>query len=199
MKTPKFGYIYQQGPFFILPRFRWPLEGWLLIGLLDYWHILALYFAIALPVMSSPSLRISLTKAALLSRANQPSNGGNHPIVAAQLCFFGKPGPYAACAGTWNIALLAAVHPYFIGLHPSDSLGLVLFWCEALLTILFPPAAGLEPTPVSVIKPLTITQSGIWCQRVESNHWPLPYEGSVLTDWTTRAYVCALCVDSSHT
>lgn len=158
MKTPKFRSINGQGPFFVYTGFRWPLLWWLLIGLLGYWHILALYFAIAIPWMSSPSARDSLTKAALLSRANQSSNGGNHPIVAAQLCFFGKPGPYAACAGTWNIALLAAVHPYFIGLHPSDSLELVLFWCEALLTTLF-PMMGIEPTSVSVIKPLTATRS----------------------------------------
>ena len=26
-----------------------------------------------------------------------------------------------------------------------------------------------------------------WYQRVDSNHRPLPYEGSVLTDWTTQA------------
>lgn len=49
----------------------------------------------------------------------------------------------------------------------------------------------------SACKPLHYTY--LWCQRVESNHWPLPYEGSVLTDWTTRAYVIsASCVDSSH-
>lgn len=44
----------------------------------------------------------------------------------------------------------------------------------------------------------TITLYLLWCQRVESNHRPFAYEANVLTDWTTRAYVCALCVDSSH-
>ena len=43
-------------------------------GLLDYEHILPVYFALAIPWMSSPSGRDSLTKAVLLPRANQSSS-----------------------------------------------------------------------------------------------------------------------------
>ena len=42
-------------------------------GLLGYEHILPVYFALAIPWMSSPSGRDSLTKAVLLPRANQSS------------------------------------------------------------------------------------------------------------------------------
>lgn len=27
-----------------------------------------------------------------------------------------------------------------------------------------------------------------WCQEVESNHWPFPYEGNALTNWAIKAY-----------
>ena len=45
----------------------------IVIGLLGYEHILPVYFALAIPWMSSPSGRDSLTKAVLLPRANQSS------------------------------------------------------------------------------------------------------------------------------
>ena len=50
-------------------------------GLLGYEHILPVYFALAIPWMSSPSGRDSLTKAVLLPRANQSSvSVGTHPV-----------------------------------------------------------------------------------------------------------------------
>ena len=44
------------------------------------------------------------------------------------------------------------------------------------------PAVGIEPTPVSVIKPLTTTFTGMWCQEKDSNLRPIGYEPIALVN-----------------
>ena len=73
MKNTKFRSIHGQGPFFTLYRISLTSPVMIVTGLLGYWHILPVYFAIVIPWMSSSSGQDSLTNAALLPRANQSS------------------------------------------------------------------------------------------------------------------------------
>jgi hypothetical protein len=67
MKTPKIRLVSDTFALFCLSSLITQMI--LPLGLLGYEHILTLYFALAIPWMSSPYHRDSLTNAALLSRA----------------------------------------------------------------------------------------------------------------------------------
>ena len=61
----------------------------------------------------------------------------------------------------------------------------VQVWPIAAFSVIYPSGASLG-VGVCGGNP---TNRSLWCQRVESNHWPSAYEADVLTNWTTRAYV----------
>ena len=98
-----------------------------MIGLLGYWHILALYFAIALPMMSRPSVGSHSPR---LHFCREPIShltcvGGNHPCmsVAAQPVSLWETTPHRRPYDA-RIMPTAAVHRYQLGLYPSEvSLG----------------------------------------------------------------------------
>ena len=98
MKNTKFRSTHEQGPFhprtrpvFCLYRISLTSPVMIVIGLLGYWHILPVYFAITLPMMSRPSVgyrspRLHFCREPISHLA---SVGGNHPCisVAAQPVF----------------------------------------------------------------------------------------------------------------
>ena len=142
-----------------------------------YW-VIGIFLRFILPSLSRGCLAHTIgTHSPRLHFCREPIShlacvGGNHPCisVAAQPVSLWETTPHRTPYDA-RIMPTAAVHRYQLGLYPSEvPLGSRDFLVLGRPTEPTIPAAGLEPTPVSVIKPLTITQSGIWCQRVESNH-----------------------------
>ena len=158
--------------------------------------------------MSSPYYQNSLTKAALLSRANQSS----------YICRW-EPPLYIGCRTTCvslgrPLPICCHINPNITRSVGGSSVPTCVLthsqasYCGWLVLvrrianylhniILF--ETGFEPVSTPLWgrgSPFKLFKH--WCQRVESNYRPSAYEANVLTDWTTRAYVCALCVDSSH-
>ena len=134
-------------------------------GLLDYEHILPVYFALAIPWMSSPSGRDSLTKAVLLPRANQSSvSVGNHPL------FLGGFGCRSTCFPLGNHSS-----------YPSDAILRILPFKQggpSVPVCVFTHHKSTLPRLVFMVMRLPTTS---WCQWVESNHRPSAYEADVLT------------------
>ena len=167
MKNTKFRFIYGQGPFFYLYRISLTTPVMIVTGLLGYEHILPVYFALAIPWMSSPSGRDSLTKAVLLPRANQSSvcvSVGNHPL------FLGGFGCRSTCFPLGNHSLTpsaSVTENIAYNQERPISAFLVVYPYEANLGV---GVYGGNPTNRS-----------LWCQWVESNHRPSAYEADVLT------------------
>ena len=182
MKNTKFRFIYGQGPFFIYTGFRWPLLWWLW---LVYW-VMSIFFRFILLSLSRGCLAHPVgTHSPRLYFYREPIShlcvGGEPPLVPRRfrlpfnLFSFGEPLLVPKWCDTPNITFQAR-RPIGAGLcfHASQ---------------IYTTAVGVYGG--------NPTNRSLWCQWVESNHRPSAYEADVLTIWTTRAYVRALCVGRS--
>ena len=181
MKNTKFRSIHGQGPFFIYTGFRWPLLWWLW---LVYW-VMSIFFRFILLSLSRGCLAHPVgTHSPRLYFYREPIShlcvGGEPPLIPRRfrlpfnLFSFGEPLLISKWYDTPNITFKVGGSSVPVCVFHASQ----IYYCGWYF----------------LVRRLPTT---VWCQWVESNHRPSAYGADVLTIWTTRAYVRALCVGRS--